>query len=332
MHQNYTNFADAYRIGLKSIMDAGSAVPSVLDPLSKASNFGTANRPYQEIIAHQFTVANPRSCLAANTVLPVNMAYCFGLLAWTLGGRNDVGPLSYYRRGAMEYTDDQQTLSGAFGRRLLGFPGGDQLKAILDRIQADPGHRRTFAPILYPEDNFARSREYPCAVGVQLFLRDDKLTWLTVMRAQQAFTVLPYDAFLFMSLHQFTAASMGVGLGPYIHQSGTFHIYDSEADLVRRLLADDVACVELPELPTGDSAVSQIKRELTEIEIELREAGQAGDVQKIDKLLANGVSCLYMGVVAYCLGRLAYQRASANRDPELPPGLPTPLQALLSQQ
>jgi thymidylate synthase len=104
-------------------------------------------------------------------------------------------------------------LNGAFGHRLYGPDHTrDQLAAVLQRIARDPAHRRTYATILREEDNFLQSREYPCAAGVQLFLRNGCLTWLTVMRAQQALTVLPYDAFLFMQLHQISASQLGTEL------------------------------------------------------------------------------------------------------------------------
>lgn len=231
---NYQSFADSYTAGLRDVLADGNDVDSVRDPLSKASGFGQNDRPYRELLAYQSRIADPTSCLAVTPHLLVNLSYCFGLLAWSLDGRNDVDTPAYYRRGAHEYSDDQHTLSGAFGHRLLT-SRGNQLEEVVGRIERDPAHRRAFALVLQPEDNFRQSREYPCAVGVHLFLRDGALTWITVMRAQQALTVLPYDAFLFMGMQQYAASLLNVPSGPYIHQSGTFHFYENEVELARKI-------------------------------------------------------------------------------------------------
>ncbi|MFD4668825.1 thymidylate synthase [Lentzea sp. NPDC058450] len=305
----HDSFADAYAAGLREVLTDGAHVPSVRDPFSKASDFGTKDRPYREVIAHSFRVRDPLQSLAVSSALPVNLPYCFGLLAWSLDGRNDVDTPAYYRRGAHEYSDDQHTLSGAFGHRLLSSAaGGDQLEAIIGRIRNDPAHRRAFGLVLDPSDNFRESREYPCAVGVQLFLRDGALTWLTVMRAQQALTVLPYDAFLFMLMHQWAAALLGVPCGPYIHQSGTFHFYDNEIDLARKVVEAPVTSARLPALPDSPDEARAAVAELISLERTLREAGSSGNTAVVDEIASTKASTDFTDVVRACLATRAYRK------------------------
>ncbi|WP_326770616.1 thymidylate synthase (plasmid) [Streptomyces sp. NBC_01591] len=303
----YESFADAYLGGLHAVLTEGKEVPSVVDPLSKASDFGKNDRPYRELIANTLRVNDPQSSLAVTPALPVNLSYCFGLLAWSLDGRNDVDTPAYYRRGAHEYSDDQHTLSGAFGHRLLT-SSGDQLEAVVERIRKDPAHRRTFALVLEPEDNFRMSREYPCAVGVQLFLRDGALTWITVMRAQQALTVLPYDAFLFMGMHQYAASLLNVAVGPYIHQSGTFHFYENEVELARKIVAEPPTPARLPAFPGSADGARETARELIDVERHLREAVGAGDKAAVDKIAATETLSGFADVARACLATLAYRK------------------------
>jgi thymidylate synthase len=284
----FESFAQAYKGGLIDILENGKSVPSVVDPLSKASDFGKSDRPSRELLGHSFEVSNPRSCFASAAEMPISLAYAYGLLAWSLDGRNDVESLTYYRSGAAEYSDDEHTLSGAFGQRLLASAdGGDQLAAIIKRIKADPSHRRTFATVLSASDNFSESREYPCAVGVQLFLRDGALTWISVMRAQQALTVLPYDAFLFMAMHQVAAALLEVAVGPYIHQAGTFHIYENEIEIASRLVNAPVHEVTLPSMPDTADLTSDAVRDLITVEREFRNAVLAKDLDKLEILMST---------------------------------------------
>ncbi|MDF3290677.1 thymidylate synthase [Streptomyces silvisoli] len=304
---NCQSFAEAYTIGLRDILTEGREVPSVRDPLSKASDFGRNDRPYRELIAYQSRIQDPTSCLAVSPHLPINLSYCFGLLAWSLDGRNDVGTPAYYRRGAHEYSDDQHTLSGAFGHRLLT-ANGNQLEEVVGRIERDPAHRRAFALVLEPEDNFRQSREYPCAVGVHLFLRDGALTWLTVMRAQQALTVLPYDAFLFMGMQQYAASLLNVPCGPYIHQSGTFHFYENEAGLANKIVEEPALAASLPAFPGTTDGARETARELIDFELRLRQAAEAGDVSVVDAIAQRKANTDFADVARACLATHAYRK------------------------
>ncbi|MEU0213434.1 thymidylate synthase [Streptomyces canus] len=308
----FPTFAHAYRGGLRTILERGHQVSSVTDPDSIASGFGAQDRPYSEIIGHSFQVADASSSLAVTSVMRVNLAYCFGLLAWSLDARNDIETPSFYRRGADQFSDDQHTLSGAFGRRLRTLGGGDQLRAIIDRLRSDPTNRRTFAPILEPVDNFRQSREYPCGVGVQMFLRDQKLSFIVVMRAQQALTVLPYDTFLFMGIQQYLAGLLDVECGPYHHYSGTFHIYDNERAIADEIASAEALPVALPTFPRGKDAAEDAAQELIDLERQLREAVGKGDHRRVDAIAEGCTRHPYTDVARAVLARHAYRKLGAT--------------------
>jgi hypothetical protein len=98
------------------------------------------------------------------------------------------------------------------------------------------------------------------------------------MRAQQALTVLPYDLFLFSSLHVYFAARLGVDPGEYVHSCGTFHIYEDEVEIARR------ACETIPEeAPEGlfaQHALADIAL-LIDAEDGLRQAALSDDTRRI---------------------------------------------------
>ena len=286
---SYLSLVEAYKDGLEAVL-SGKKVDSVLDPLSKASNFGVGNRPSRELLAHLLVVSNPANCLVSGPIVKLHLPYCFGLLAFSMSGDNRLDTLRYYRPGATEYSDDGWTLSGAFGSRLRGVNGEmDQMAAVLTRLARDPASRRTYSTIIRAEDNLIPSREYPCAAGVQLFLRDDRLTMLTVMRAQQAFTVLPYDAFLFMTIQLVLASQLGVQVGDYIHFSGTFHVYESEEPDILQTVNSDLKHAALPLPPLGADASSEFVRQLIRLESRLREhVGNEDRQGLIDTASAEG--------------------------------------------
>jgi thymidylate synthase len=272
----HSELSTAYRDGLRRLLDEGDSVPSVVGAKSKASNFGRGDRPWIELIAQQFTVHLASPQVVSPKVLPTHMSYLCGLLAWTLAGRDDLATLAYYRKSARDFSDDGLTMCGSFGARLFGSDVlGGQISAICDRLISDTSSRRTYAAIIKDSDNVAETLEYPCAAGVQLFLRDGKLHWLTIMRAQQALTILPYDTFLFSCLHQFAASHLCCETGYYTHFSGTFHIYENERGLARGLLEENIEVIEFPAVPSGHA--SSVAHELIALERSIREAAIGGD-------------------------------------------------------
>jgi len=242
----HDTFAEAYLKGLKNLLQYGQNVGSVRDSQSTASNFGKGDRPAVELIGYSFQVNNPLSSLFICKHRPLRLAYCFGLFLWSLAASNRVDWLSYYNPLAKLYSDDEVYLCGAFGKRLLDFDDTiNQLESITSRLTVDPNSRRTVAAIITPEDNIKNSREYPCGIAVQYFLRDGFLHSITYMRAQSAMIVLPYDVFLFMTLQCYIASKMNVKVGYYKHIAGTFHIYESEKELAAKILAEGVIPVSL---------------------------------------------------------------------------------------
>lgn len=279
----YTDLASAYRQGLDELLRHGESVPSVRDPSSPASGFGTADRPAIELRGHSFEVSRPSACLVDSDIRPLRLAYCFASLVWTLSASNDLEWIASYHPDARNFSDDGISLSGAFGKRLFAYGGAiDQIGAIIKRLETDPASRRTVAVVCDAADNIRSSREYPCCIGLQYFLRAGKLHATTFMRAQHGLLVLPYDAFLFMALQCLLAARLNVEVGRYQHVCGTFHIYESEADLAREVLHSPIASVELGRLDRSGRDIS----ELLDVEYEIRSAGRAGDRSALARILS----------------------------------------------
>lgn len=285
--RTFESAGTAFIEGLRDLLEDGRVVPSVTGPFSKASNFGAGDRPWLELIAYGFEMHNHEPTVLGASVIPNHEAYTIGLLAWTLDGRDDLETLAYYRPAAAEFSDDGFSMCGAFGHRMQSRrAAGNQFEAVMGRLLADPASRRTFIPIIEPTDNLAESREYPCAAGVQMFRRDESLHWLTVMRAQQALTVLPYDASLFSMMHHFVAAELDLEVGSYSHFSGTFHIYESEVEAARRQVAAPPIVHSLPRIPRGEGRAAAA--ELISIEKALRAAGAARQVTERHNALVVG--------------------------------------------
>jgi thymidylate synthase len=278
----HSTIASAYLEGIRDLLEQGEQVDSVKDPTSIASNWGKGDRPAREIRGYSFRVNNPSSCLFISSERILRLPYMFGLFIWTIAGSNELNWLRYYNSLASNFSDDGKYLCGAFGNRLFDYKTSiNQIDAICDLIQKDPTNRRTFAAICTPEDNILKSREYPCCIGIQYFLRGNALHTITYMRAQSILGVLPYDAFLFMALQCLLANRLGVKVGSYEHYAGTFHMYESEVADAESILSQEIESVTVGQV---SSAASEIK-DILRFEQELRNATVSNNVNYVMRLV-----------------------------------------------
>jgi len=282
--QVYSTLAACYQESLKYLLSHGRHVDSVVDPTSIASNWGTGGRPTREILGYSFQIENPYSSLFYTEFRSIRLEYLFGLFIWTIAGSDEVEWLAYYHPFASTFSDDEKHLCGAFGKRLFKYKDAiDQIDTICERLSKDPCTRRAFCAICTPEDNITQSREYPCCIGIQYFVRDRQLHSITHMRAQSAFGVLPYDAFLFMCLQNLLADRLGVLSGVYHHNAGTFHLYESEIEMAERVSIGNIEPISLGYI---DSSERQLK-EIYAFELEVRNATLRNDHQQIESLIRN---------------------------------------------
>ncbi len=133
----------------------------------------TYEKPLERVLFNQARDANPTALLYE--------------AMWMLAGRNDVEPLAYYTRQFREYSDDGETLNGAYGYRWRharfyhpeGQWGQDQLEVLIDHLKADPNSRRAVLQMWEVESDLLKigpgegtSRDVCCNLSVMFSLRE----------------------------------------------------------------------------------------------------------------------------------------------------------------
>lgn len=266
----YESFSSAYLSGLREALERGDRAGSVLDPTSVGSAFGSRPRPSLELLGHRFRLTNPMASLFSSPVRAVNLPFCIGLLTWTLRGSDSVSEIGFYNPRGRDFSDDGISLRGAFGKRLFAWRHSlDQLELLAKRLEADPNSRRAVALIAGPEDNIGVTRDYPCALALQFLLRSGALHAFVLMRSQSAYSVLPYDVFLFTTLQSWLAARLRAPLGFYEHIAVSFHIYEDEVAPAVDALAAPCRSISVQPMSPNAEQTSQ----LLEFEQRCREAG-----------------------------------------------------------
>lgn len=112
---------------------------------------------------------------------------------WILKGSDRVDELVPYNRRMAEFSDDGDTLAGAYGIRFA-----DQIEQVVTKLEEELNTRQATLTLWTP--NPPKTRDVPCTVALDFKIRDGRLNCHAFMRSSDVWLGLPYDAFSFTAM------------------------------------------------------------------------------------------------------------------------------------
>jgi len=197
-------------------------------------------------------------------------------LLWYLSGREDSESIEYYIRDYGQFAEKDGTVHGAYGPRLFGLRGINQVENVRESLKRDDS-RKAVIQLFSAEDIDQKYNDVPCTCAIQFFRRGGKLDMFTSMRSNDAFVGLPHDIFAFTMLQEIFARDAGLALGSYSHAVGSLHLYDANRSKAQVYLDEGWQLpIEMPRMPSGDPWPEIKKLLLLEETLRLRTPGPAG--------------------------------------------------------
>lgn len=197
--------------------------------------FGASSRDGDvvgEICDSVFCVGDPTRNIVSNPVRKMPMRYAVGELAWYLSGSNKVKDISRFAKKWVEISDDGETNNSAYGYRIFSKFGFDQWEHVKALLKKDPNSRQAIIHI--KDANNSPTKDVPCTVYLQFFIRDGKLNMSTHMRSNDIWMGVPYDMFSFCFFQMMMAMELGVEIGQYTHYAGSLHLYKRDYETAKR--------------------------------------------------------------------------------------------------
>lgn len=164
----------------------------------------------------------------------LNYAFQVAEWLWIAAGLDDVRTISAYNKRIAEFSDNGKTFYGAYGPRI-----GVQLSQVVSRLLADPCDRRAIVSIWRAHDVIAPTKDPPCTLDFQFFVRNGMVEMHTHMRSNDVWLGLPYDLFTFTQLQRTVAARLDLPAGRYVHHVGSLHLYDANIEAAN-VVADEL--------------------------------------------------------------------------------------------
>jgi hypothetical protein len=192
-----------------------------------------------ELEGPTFTVyRHPWECVLLDPVRDANPFFHFFESMWILAGSNELALPQFFLNRYAEYSDDGQTLHGAYGYRLRNWPTNqpqtdfhtgyiDQLDKVVKLLIEKPDTRQAVVSIWDPvRDLGTKTKDMPCNDMVMFKMRDGRLDMTVSCRSNDAiWGAYGANAVQFSFLQQFVAARVGVYPGYYVQMSDSLHVY-----------------------------------------------------------------------------------------------------------
>ena len=169
--------------------------------------------PWERVCLHEERDANP--------------FFHFIESLWMLAGRKDLAPLTYFVKSMSDFSDDGETLWGAYGWRWQSYFGRDQLPLIIDMLKKDPNDRRAVLQMWDSIKDLGREgKDVPCNTNIYFKVREGKLNMTVCCRSNDAVWGAYGANVVHMSiLQEYMATMIGVDIGTYRQISDSFHVY-----------------------------------------------------------------------------------------------------------
>jgi len=258
--QTYNNFTDAYIDLCRLIRDN--------------SDFESSPRgmKIKEKLGVQFRIRNPRDRLPYVAARNFSISYFVAESLWYMSGNNSTEWISRYAPFWKNISDDGHSANSAYGARIFKshprIADGQfvQWQYVKEELKQDPDSRRAVIHIRTPDDSIYATKDVPCTLSLQFFIRNNALHLHVSMRSSDIILGIAYDVPAFTLIQEVLANELGVDLGEYVHTSNSLHCYERNYETLEEIASSTAGySCPMPPIPRvfPTSDLMSIEREIS---------------------------------------------------------------------
>lgn len=204
----------------------------------------------KELLNVTLVVEHGLSNVMVHKLRDINYRFMIAEWLWIAAGLEDVATIAQYNSIMKNFSDDGQILSGAYGPRIKV-----QMNYILEKLKL-PDSRQAVATIWTSSP--AESKDIPCTISLQWFVRNRFLHCTVNMRSSDLWLGLPYDYFTFSQLTNQIGSTLGIPIGTITMNLASSHLYEENWEKGSKCCYEPVETLDSPQLPLGKQGPSSI--------------------------------------------------------------------------
>jgi thymidylate synthase len=199
----------------------------------------------KEKLGVQFRIRDPRNRLPYVPARNFSVSYFVAEALWYMSGSNSTEWIARYAPFWKDISDDGETANSAYGARIfkphprIADGAVVQWDYVKSELQRDPDSRRAVIHIRTPDDSIYATKDVPCTLALQFFIRNDALHLHVSMRSSDIILGIAYDVPAFTLMQEVLANELGIGLGEYVHTSNSLHCYERDFDVLSAIASSD---------------------------------------------------------------------------------------------
>lgn len=235
------------------------AYKNLLDEVYNNYEYQTAPRGMniREILNCAVTIENPYSNLFKNEVRSLPLKYLKKELALYLSGRNDVEGFGEASKFWKKIANADGTINSAYGNLIFKMddtPGKfTQWRWALYSLIQDKDSRQAVMHFNRPCHQYLGVKDFPCTLEMIFHIRNNKLNATTVMRSNDVIKGTTFDIPFFMLVQQMMLNALkkvypDLEMGTYTHLAHSMHLYESDFELVGKMLEKEFIECEAPRI------------------------------------------------------------------------------------
>lgn len=174
-----------------------------------------------------------RKTFFVDTIRCIPPKFIYFELLWILSQRNDLYPLASVNKNMTKYSDDGETLYGAYGKRM-----GYQINCVIDKLIDDLHTRQAVIVIIRPEDTSVKTKDFPCNNLLQFRVRNNYLNLTIYVRSQDIWTGFPIDIVHWNILQYIFCSILSLKPGTIYNVVNSLHLYDRNKEEAFKLLSN----------------------------------------------------------------------------------------------
>lgn len=172
------------------------------------------------------TYHNPRERVLFSEQRDANPFFHFFEAMWMLAGRKDLEYVEYLLPRMREFSDDGETLQGAYGHRWRHQFYIDQIELVIQELEQDPNSRRAVIQMWSADDLGRVSKDLPCNTQLYVNVRQDYVDMTITCRSNDAiWGAYGANVVHFSFLQEYIACSLRKLVGKLYQFSNNFHVY-----------------------------------------------------------------------------------------------------------
>lgn len=197
----------------------------------------------------RFPVGQREDALIESPVRSTDRRYLAGELWAYYSRRRDVASFARYSKFWNGISNADGTVNSAYGWQLFekrNDHGVCEWEWAMNALLKDTDTRQATMFLSAPRHHEFGTKDLPCTLNVSFARSGEKLDMTVVMRSNDVFYGLTYDAPFFITLMRNASMLLGLHPGTYTHIALNMHAYEKDWQTLRNMLDDGITAPEVP--------------------------------------------------------------------------------------